>query len=133
MTAAPVLTGGPIEGYIIYRDITQRKRDEALLAGEKRLLEMIAKGEPLPEMLVPSPTRVRACSSNTPTAASVPAAAESVLRAHRMAVTPPCGPVYICLDAGFQESRLDKEPEWPDVKRFKPPRPPDAVARRRTR
>jgi PAS domain S-box-containing protein len=47
MTASPVLTAGPIEGYIIYRDITERKRAEALLAGEKRLLEMIAKGEPL--------------------------------------------------------------------------------------
>jgi PAS domain S-box-containing protein len=51
MTASPVLTAGPIEGYIIYRDITERKRAEALLAGEKHLLEMIAKGEPLPEML----------------------------------------------------------------------------------
>ncbi|MEA2723022.1 MAG: hypothetical protein QOH59_793 [Gemmatimonadales bacterium] len=51
MTASPVLTAGPIEGYIIYRDITERKRDEALLAGEKRLLEMIAKGEPLPQLL----------------------------------------------------------------------------------
>ena len=28
MTASPVLTAGPIEGYIIYRDITARKRDE---------------------------------------------------------------------------------------------------------
>src|SRR6476659_2392486 len=26
MTASPVLTAGPIEGYIIYRDITERKR-----------------------------------------------------------------------------------------------------------
>lgn len=51
MTASPVLTAGPIEGYIIYRDITQRKRDEALLAGEKQLLEMIAKGDPLPRLL----------------------------------------------------------------------------------
>jgi PAS domain S-box-containing protein len=51
MTASPVLTAGPIEGYIIYRDITARKRDEALLAGEKRLLEMMAKGEPLPRTL----------------------------------------------------------------------------------
>jgi PAS domain S-box-containing protein len=51
MTASPVLTAGPIEGYIIYRDITERKRAEALLAGEKRLLEMIAKGEPLPRTL----------------------------------------------------------------------------------
>jgi PAS domain S-box-containing protein len=51
MTASPVLTAGPIEGYIIYRDITERKRAEALLAGEKRLLEMIAKGEPLARTL----------------------------------------------------------------------------------
>jgi PAS domain S-box-containing protein len=51
MTASPVLTAGPIEGYIIYRDISERKRDEALLAGEKRLLEMIARGEPLEETL----------------------------------------------------------------------------------
>jgi PAS domain S-box-containing protein len=51
MTASPVLTAGPIEGYIIYRDISERKRDEALLAGEKRLLEMIAKGDSLPRVL----------------------------------------------------------------------------------
>jgi PAS domain S-box-containing protein len=51
MTASPVLTAGPIEGYIIYRDITERKRAEALLAGEKQLLEMIAKGEPLNQVL----------------------------------------------------------------------------------
>ena len=51
MTASPVLTAGPIEGYIIYRDISERKRDEALLAGEKRLLEMIAKGDSLPRLL----------------------------------------------------------------------------------
>ena len=51
MTASPVLTAGPIEGYIIYRDITERKRADALLAGEKRLLEMIAKGEPLARTL----------------------------------------------------------------------------------
>jgi PAS domain S-box-containing protein len=51
MTASPVLTAGPIEGYIIYRDITERKRSEALLAGEKRLLEMVARGEPLQRTL----------------------------------------------------------------------------------
>jgi nitrogen-specific signal transduction histidine kinase len=51
MTASPVLTAGPIEGYIIYRDISERKRDEALLAGEKRLLEKIAKGDSLPRVL----------------------------------------------------------------------------------
>src|SRR5437867_1502443 len=35
----------------ILRDISQRKRAEALLAGEKRLLEMIATGVPLKEIL----------------------------------------------------------------------------------
>src|SRR6266403_1796155 len=35
----------------------------------------------------------------------------------------PSAPVYICLDAGFQEQRLDKEPEWPEVSRFLPPAP----------
>ena len=41
--------------------------------------------------------------------------------------TAPTAPVYIVLDAGFQETKLDKEPEWPDVKRFQPPKPPRAV------
>ena len=35
----------------IIRDISQRKRREALLAGEKRLLEMVAKGDSLPLIL----------------------------------------------------------------------------------
>src|SRR6266542_921685 len=35
----------------ILRDISERKRDEALLAGEKRLLEMVAKGDPLGDIL----------------------------------------------------------------------------------
>ena len=55
--------------------------------------------------------------------ASVPAAAEALLRAYRMAVTPPCGPVYICLDAALQESRLGELPPLPDAARFRPPRP----------
>src|SRR3984893_18380220 len=55
--------------------------------------------------------------------ASVPAAAESLLRAHRMTVTPPCGPVYICLDAALQESRLGALPPLPSADRFRPPRP----------
>jgi PAS domain S-box-containing protein len=32
-------------------DITERKRAEALLTGEKRILEMVAKGDPLPQIL----------------------------------------------------------------------------------
>src|SRR5207249_7285455 len=50
-------------------------------------------------------------------------AAESVLRAHHMAVTPPCGPVYICLDAALQESRIGALPPLPSADRFRPPRP----------
>src|SRR5262252_5517724 len=62
--------------------------------------------------------------------ASVAAAAESVLRAYRMAVTPPCGPVYICLDAALQESRIGELPPLPSAERFRPPRPiaPDPAA-----
>jgi thiamine pyrophosphate-dependent acetolactate synthase large subunit-like protein len=62
--------------------------------------------------------------------ASVAAAAEAVLRAHRMATTPPCGPVYICLDAALQESRIGALPPLPSAARFRPPRPaaPDPAA-----
>jgi thiamine pyrophosphate-dependent acetolactate synthase large subunit-like protein len=65
--------------------------------------------------------------------ASVAAAAESILRAHRMATTPPCGPVYVCLDAGLQESRIGALPPLPTAERFRPPRavavdPADAAA-----
>src|SRR5881398_2805691 len=49
---------------------------------------------------------------------------ESMARANLLTRTAPTALVYICLDAGFQETRLDKEPEWPDVKRFLPPKPP---------
>jgi PAS domain S-box-containing protein len=48
----------PVAIMEINNDITQRKRDaevrrqaEALLAGEKRILELVAKGNPLPEIL----------------------------------------------------------------------------------
>src|SRR5437016_1709849 len=62
--------------------------------------------------------------------ASVAAAAESLLRAHRMATTPPCGPVYICLDAALQESRIGALPPLPTAERFRPPRAgaPDPAA-----
>ena len=49
---------------------------------------------------------------------------ESMMRANMLTRSAPTAPVYICLDAGFQEQKLDKEPEWPDVARFKPPQPP---------
>src|SRR5436305_806431 len=40
---------------------------------------------------------------------------ESMTRGHLMTRSAPTAPVYIVPDAGFQEQRLDKEPEWPDV------------------
>ena len=54
---------------------------------------------------------------------SAAAAQESLLRAALLANTAPCGPVYVCLDAGLQESRLDSLPPLPDVTRFTPPPP----------
>jgi thiamine pyrophosphate-dependent acetolactate synthase large subunit-like protein len=49
---------------------------------------------------------------------------ESMCRAHIATRTAPTAPVYVCLDAGLQESRLDGQPEWPDVSRFAPAEPP---------
>lgn len=49
---------------------------------------------------------------------SATALVESLLRGAIMARTPPMGPVYICLDAGMQESELTEEIEIPDVARF---------------
>ncbi|HVB18411.1 MAG TPA: thiamine pyrophosphate-binding protein, partial [Stellaceae bacterium] len=60
--------------------------------------------------------------------ASVAAAAESVLRAYKMMTTPPCGPVYICLDAALQESRIGELPPLPKADRFRAPRPAAADA-----
>lgn len=64
---------------------------------------------------------------------SVPAAFESILRANQITRTAPNGPVYVCLDAGLQEAKLDGEVEFPDLARFQPAEPPspseEAVAR----
>jgi len=58
---------------------------------------------------------------------------EALLRGAVMARTPPQGPIYICLDAGLQESELDEPLEIPDVERFAPGEPQaassDAVER----
>src|SRR6202158_4056421 len=53
--------------------------------------------------------------------ASVAAAAEALIRAHRMAMTPPQAPVYICLDAALQESRIGALPPLPSAARYRPP------------
>lgn len=55
--------------------------------------------------------------------ASVPAAQEALLRAHQIATTAPCGPVYVCFDAELQERRLERLPALPPVARYQAPRP----------
>jgi len=51
--------------------------------------------------------------------ASVAAACESLLRAYQLSRTAPYGPVYICLDASLQESKLENSVVIPDPARFK--------------
>src|SRR3954451_14441512 len=52
MTASPVLTDGPIEGYIIYRDITARKRDEEELKKQTAHLDELFELAPHAVVLV---------------------------------------------------------------------------------
>jgi thiamine pyrophosphate-dependent acetolactate synthase large subunit-like protein len=62
---------------------------------------------------------------------SVAAALEAVLRAYRIATTPPHGPVYVTLDAALQEESLAAPPAMPDLERSVVPvtgvAPPGAV------
>src|SRR5262245_15410143 len=60
--------------------------------------------------------------------ASPQAAVESVLRANQITRSAPYGPVYVCLDAGLQESTLTDEVAIPDPSRFAPA-PSPAVPR----
>ncbi len=60
--------------------------------------------------------------------ASPQAVVESLLRANQITRSAPYGPVYICLDAGLQESPLTEAISIPDAARFAPP-PPSAAAR----
>ena len=55
---------------------------------------------------------------------SVPAAIESMLRAHQIASTQPYGPVYVCLDVALQEEPITRPVHFPDVSRFAPGLPP---------
>jgi thiamine pyrophosphate-dependent acetolactate synthase large subunit-like protein len=65
--------------------------------------------------------------------ASPAALIEAMCRANMLTRAAPSAPVYICLDAGLQESKLERVPEFPDLARFAPPAPPrpdrDALAR----
>jgi len=58
--------------------------------------------------------------------ASPQAAVESVLRANQITRSVPYGPVYICLDAGLQESALTEDVSIPDAARFAPAPSPAA-------
>src|SRR5262245_37909953 len=56
--------------------------------------------------------------------ASVTAAYEALVRAVQLANTAPRGPVYVNLDAGLQETRIDALPPLPDASRHRPPESP---------
>jgi len=63
---------------------------------------------------------------------SVPAALEAILRAYRIAMTEPHGPVYVALDVALQEEALAAPVPLPDLARFRaatPGTPPEAVVR----
>jgi thiamine pyrophosphate-dependent acetolactate synthase large subunit-like protein len=60
--------------------------------------------------------------------ASAEAMIEAMCRANIVTRSEPTAPVYICLDAGLQETSLATVPELPDVGRFQPPPPPRASA-----
>ena len=64
---------------------------------------------------------IRAYSKWDDQPASAAAIIESLLRAHLIAGTAPCGPTYVCLDAGMQETRIDALPPIPDPQRYRPP------------
>jgi acetolactate synthase-1/2/3 large subunit len=51
---------------------------------------------------------------------------ESFLRAYRIAMTDPQGPVYVCYDAGIQEELVPTSVPLPDPRRYGPPAPPQA-------
>jgi thiamine pyrophosphate-dependent acetolactate synthase large subunit-like protein len=51
---------------------------------------------------------------------------EGFLRGMQITSTLPRAPVYICLDAGLQEQKLEKPIVVPDVARYKPAAPPQA-------
>ena len=57
---------------------------------------------------------------------SVAAVPESLLRACRIAMTEPAGPVYVCFDSEVQENPAEEIPPLPDMSRFRAPAPMQA-------
>lgn len=54
---------------------------------------------------------------------SIAAIPETIMRAWHLAMTEPRGPVYICLDAGLQESPIEGDIDIPDISRYPLPTP----------
>ena len=68
--------------------------------------------------------------------ASVASIPESLLRAYRLAVTEPAGPVYVNFDMELQEEKLAQPHAMPDVRRYRPaalPEPDEAGLREASR
>jgi thiamine pyrophosphate-dependent acetolactate synthase large subunit-like protein len=59
---------------------------------------------------------------------SAQALADSMIRANTIMRTAPNGPVYMCLDAGLQETAIDGNMKLPDIGRFQVPAPPPPAA-----
>jgi thiamine pyrophosphate-dependent acetolactate synthase large subunit-like protein len=51
---------------------------------------------------------------------------EGMLKAYQMTTTAPRAPVYVCLDAGLQETKLDRSVNIPDPSRFRSAAAPSA-------
>jgi thiamine pyrophosphate-dependent acetolactate synthase large subunit-like protein len=58
--------------------------------------------------------------------ATVDAVPESFLKAYRIAMTEPRGPVYVCLDTDVQEAKITAPMIVPDARLFRPPSGPAA-------
>lgn len=54
---------------------------------------------------------------------------EAVIRGLQVTNAAPKAPVYVCLDAGLQEERLEDGIELPDMTRFRPPQAPGGSSR----
>ena len=57
---------------------------------------------------------------------SVTALPEAIFRAYQQTATAPCGPTYVCLDAGLQEAKVTGEVTVPSPERYRPAPPPAA-------
>jgi thiamine pyrophosphate-dependent acetolactate synthase large subunit-like protein len=57
---------------------------------------------------------------------SVTAIPEAIYRAYQQTATAPCGPTYVCLDAGLQEAEVTSNIPIPSPDRYRPAPPPAA-------